>query len=1034
MSRHRAKRFRRRVTRFRERCRQWLGKRPPAETSNPGPDPQNDRAPPERHGENTDCPPSGLEPDEPEFAPPERPTENTDCLQPSPKPNETGCALAQDPLKSLWDRAYNALKENGPKLVEEYEGLLSDELTTIDAMADGANGTTTTNKSDNLGQAQLQVITERGIKRLDEDKLKWIIAGHEIAVGDRIAQAADLVLWAKDWISLATKASPEASIIWAGVSIVLPLLTNHRTAEEANREGFIYSQVFRLAQSGAVAGDLMAEKILEFQVRSVLRLYQRRRKTLAKDVLGCDDWAGWRTEITNREDVVNQDLGRINAFAARGELEKLSKASIEYFSAMQEFLATNQEHLQVAKQTLQIQTSIVKQSLTDKEQKCHQQFRLAEGTKDVSYEWYKNRVEDRVEDTCQWFIGHDNFKQWLGQDSGPLLVSADPGCGKSVLAKYLIDQVLPRTNASVCYFFFKDQDQNTVRQALCALLHQLFTHKPLLIRHACDEPDARDGSTLVNNTATLWSILEDALQDAQAGLVILVFDALDECLTSELENLVEKLKQLHRKMRGGYHAKLRTLLTCRPYEGILEQFGDLSEDFPFIRIPGEDESEAIAKEVNLVVDHRVEQLARKKALRDDVKRRLKERLLEIEHRTYLWVYLVFDYLKQFDLKRTPKGVDESIATLPENVNQAYEKILSRSDKADMVRKALSIILVASRPLTLSEMNIAVNTNTDASSLEDLDLEPEEDFQTHLREWCGLFVSVYHGKIYFLHQTAREFLLAPPSPLTGSIPNSHWHHSISARDAHKVLAEICITYLVFFESLETSLGDRYDNFFRYYSADYWPGHFREAQFSGSDSIVGRASRLLGPDLLEWYWIYEEWPKDDDGKTALVTAALHGHEAIVKLLLDNGANIEAKDGFDRRPLCWAAGMSCEGVVALLLDKGANVEAKDEAGLTPLRWASENGKGANIEAKDDDGKTALSWAALHGHEAIVKLLLDKGANAIVTLLLGTGADIEAKDQFGRTPLALATEKGYKGVVKLLLDKGANIEAKDASGQTLS
>lgn len=188
-------------------------------------------------------------------------------------------------------------------------------------MADGANGTTSTNKSDSLGQAQLQAITERGIKRLDEDKLKWAIAGHEIAVGDRIAQAADLVLWAKDWISLATKASPEASIVWAGVSIVLPLLTNHRTAEEANREGFIYvatrmryyaafgSQVFRLAQSGAVGRDLMAEvnthivglyqKILEFQVRSVLRLYRRRRKTLAKDVLGCDDWAEWRTEITN---------------------------------------------------------------------------------------------------------------------------------------------------------------------------------------------------------------------------------------------------------------------------------------------------------------------------------------------------------------------------------------------------------------------------------------------------------------------------------------------------------------------------------------------------------------------------------------------------------------------------------------------------------------------------------------------------------------------------------------------------------------
>jgi hypothetical protein len=119
----------------------------------------------------------------------------------------------------------------------------------------------------------LQKIAERGLERLDENKLKWTIAGYEIAVGDRIDQAARFVLWAKDWISSATKALPEASIAWAGISLILPLLTNPKTAEEATRTGFDYMAnrmryymafeplVFRLVES-CNPGDgksLMAE-------------------------------------------------------------------------------------------------------------------------------------------------------------------------------------------------------------------------------------------------------------------------------------------------------------------------------------------------------------------------------------------------------------------------------------------------------------------------------------------------------------------------------------------------------------------------------------------------------------------------------------------------------------------------------------------------------------------------------------------------------------------------------------------------------
>jgi hypothetical protein len=70
----------------------------------------------------------------------------------------------------------------------------------------------------------------------------------------------------------------------------------------------------------------------------------------------------------------------------------------------------------------------------------------------------KDRNPDRIQGTCEWFVTHRIFSDWQVSRSSRLLwVSANPGCGKSVLAKYLIDSVLPTTEfRTTCYFFFKD--------------------------------------------------------------------------------------------------------------------------------------------------------------------------------------------------------------------------------------------------------------------------------------------------------------------------------------------------------------------------------------------------------------------------------------------------------------------------------------------------------------------------------------------------------------------------------------------------
>jgi ankyrin repeat protein len=176
--------------------------------------------------------------------------------------------------------------------------------------------------------------------------------------------------------------------------------------------------------------------------------------------------------------------------------------------------------------------------------------------------------------------------------------------------------------------------------------------------------------------------------------------------------------------------------------------------------------------------------------------------------------------------------------------------------------------------------------------------------------------------------------------------------------------------------------------------------------------------------------------DNGGTALHGAAFGGHEAMVRLLVeDYKADVEAKANDGRTVLHWAVSGGNEAVVRLLIeDYKAGVEAKANDGRTVLHWAVSGGNEAvvrllledykaDVKTKDNDSRTVLYLAAFSGNEVVVRLLIEDYK-----------ADVGAKDNDGRTVLYYATLGGNEAVVRLLLeDYKADVEAKTNDGTTV-
>ena len=198
----------------------------------------------------------------------------------------------------------------------------------------------------------------------------------------------------------------------------------------------------------------------------------------------------------------------------------------------------------------------------------------------------------------------------------------------------------------------------------------------------------------------------------------------------------------------------------------------------------------------------------------------------------------------------------------------------------------------------------------------------------------------------------------------------------------------------------------------------------------------------------------------------------HLAIVRLLVENGADVHAATANGQTPLFEAAAEGLFDVVVYLHEHGADVNATLETGANALFAIAEalEGRPRNVEVTvERDGRhvTLTEPDAIRealGHHPddeynaylnVVQFLVDqdidrnarlhetqqtslfsaasRGCDGMAAILLGRdGLDLDARDRWGLTALHYASRHGHARIVERLLDAGADIQAADQYGFT--
>ncbi|KAI1414517.1 ankyrin repeat-containing domain protein [Hypoxylon sp. FL1857] len=697
-------------------------------------------------------------------------------------------------------------------------------------------------------------------------------------------------------------------------------------------------------------------------------------------------------------------------------------------------------------------------------------------------------IRRRQPGTGKWLIDSSEYQAWVRTNEQTLFCPGIPGAGKTIITSIIVDDLFtqyrddPRIGVAYLYCNFRRHSEQNATNLKTDLLKQLAQSQspfPEALKKLYDQhkrTKTRPSDDEIMNTLQLVASLYSR--------VFIVVDALDECQTADgcRAKLLFGLFDLQRQ-----HG-VNILVTSRFIPEIVSRF---------IGCPSL-EIRATKEDVRTYLEGHVEELPSFVHRDSGIRQQIISTISEAADGMFLLAQI---YLGSLDGKPTRKAIKVALGEFQkqsQNLSQggktqlltdAYVKAMEtingqKQGLRNLAIQVLSWITCARRPLSTLELQHALAVEIGE---EELDEDNFPDIELMVTVCAGLVtVDGESDVIRLVHYTTQEYF---------DKTQGQWFP-----EAQRNITRTCITYLSF-RGPDVVLAHDTMTFYSYaaqnwgYHAQEVPHHQEQILPSILDFLLGNPTLIMvagglshgvkettGTHLAAYFGLEEEMRyiitkrefdiKDCDGRTPLSYAAQHGHQGIVRMLIENGADIENMDIRGRTPLTFAAKSRSTATVQRLLDAGANIEIKSNNAKTLLLLAVKCGDtdmvrlllehNADIEAECFpwgrlEGYTPLLEAAELGHDTIVRLLLEHGADiennakdlsdryntpllravlgrheAVTLLLLDSGANIESKDIDGYTPLRLAVNQSDCTLIRLLIERGANIESNDQDTKT--